>query len=107
MKLEESVLCVNCNEVFFAGNRCCPRCFNKQILRLDKLLEANATKKLVEDIPKNCDGCHYLRPSEQEQLESAEIHKCTLHGYTLYHFDRHPNIPRPGACTKSYKKRED
>jgi hypothetical protein len=173
MKVKEALICPDCDEVFYAGNRLCPSCFNGEYLRLDKVLEEKAKvadginlstisssinfniigestiiigdikktfkvrrqylrvnysnntleesgpmgdeveypkgwficEEVIEE-PKHCDGCHYLRPSEEEQANSKEYHKCTLHGYTLYHDGQHPKIPRPVACTKSYKKRE-
>lgn len=55
-----------------------------------------------------CDGCKYLKPSEEKQTEDKEHHWCTHFKIILMHGRWHPNIPMPWdiKCTIYEDKNE-
>lgn len=116
MKLETALLCVQCDEVF-EGNGICPKCLNRETLRIDKLIEGKPFEGILdtpEPEKEYCDGCHYLTLTEEEEaamrkdgVEGPLSHRCSIHVIDIQHCGQHPRLPRPSICGKSYKKRED
>lgn len=46
----------------------------------------------------NENGCEFLSPSEEKQTSKKEFHICSLFNKRVYHFNKHPFLPRLKEC---------